>query len=98
MIITHFVTLSSYTRETTAFGGISLALWGSGAFGATFGRLWRHLWVPLAPPLGRLWRPFGKPLPSAAVKEEEKIKNLEHQIKYIRAPLAPLSAGACGAP
>ena len=26
------------TRETPAFGGISLALRGSGAFGATFGR------------------------------------------------------------
>ena len=38
--------------RTPAFAGISLALQGRGAFGATFGGLWCHLWVPLAPPLG----------------------------------------------
>ena len=50
------------TREIPAFGGISLALHGSGTFGAPVG-------APSAPPLGHLRRPFGKPPPSAAVKE-----------------------------
>ena len=32
----------------------------------------RHLWAPLAPPLGCLRRPFDKPTPSAAVKDNMK--------------------------
>ena len=43
-----------YIREIPAFGRISLALRGSGALGATF---------------GRQRRPFGKPPPLAAVKD-----------------------------
>ena len=57
------------TRETPAFGSISLALRGSGALGATFGCLRRHLWTPSAPPLGRLLRSFEEP----AVKEKKKL-------------------------
>ena len=53
LTLTQAIVLNT-TREITAFGGISLALRGSGAFGATF---------------GCLRRPFGKPPPSAAVKE-----------------------------
>ena len=50
----------------------------------------RHLWAPSTPPLGRLRGTFGKPPPSAAVKEEEKknwglkkngIKNVTRSIR-----------------
>ena len=46
------------TREIPAFGGISLALRGSGAFGATFGRLRCPRWGACGAYLGnrRLWR------------------------------------------
>ena len=66
-----------YTRETPAFGVISLALRRSGSFGAAFGaRLGNRLepvWkekenkfgTPGAPHLGRR-----NPLPSAAVKNK----------------------------
>ena len=37
------------TREIPTFGGISLALRGSGASGATFGRLQRPRWGTSAP-------------------------------------------------
>ena len=44
-----FISISNnmYTRETTAFGGISLALRGNGAFGTAFrappAPIWRRL-------------------------------------------------------
>ena len=39
-----YIIISLYTREIPAFGGISLVLRGSGASGATFGRLRRPRW------------------------------------------------------
>ena len=56
-----------YTRKIPAFGRISLALRESGAPGAP-------VKAPPVLPLGRprrLQRPFGKPPPSAVVKEKK---------------------------
>ena len=68
--------MNNYTlpRETAAFGGVSLALWGSANFGASFGKLAAFLLKK---------KQFGAPMaPQMVLKLPQSHEDSEHVLSF----------------